>query len=181
MWGVYVGEAENYDKALIESWRCDMEGILIFAGLFSASLTAFIIESYKTLRPDQGETTIILLTQISRQLAAGANSSFVEFPSPSKFAPSTASLACNTLWFLSLGLSLSSALIATLVEQWSRNFVQKTDMRPTPIIRARIFSYLYYGLQQFNMHAVVDLIPLMLHISLFFFFSGLVLFLQPII
>ncbi|KAJ7171387.1 hypothetical protein C8R46DRAFT_828099, partial [Mycena filopes] len=55
---------ERYDKALVESWKSDMEGMLIFAGLFSASLTAFLIESYKTLNPDQGDTAIRLLAQI---------------------------------------------------------------------------------------------------------------------
>ncbi|KAJ7486990.1 hypothetical protein FB451DRAFT_1228512 [Mycena latifolia] len=49
LWAVYVSEAEKYDKGLVESWKNDMEGMLIFAGLFSASLTAFLIESYKTL------------------------------------------------------------------------------------------------------------------------------------
>ncbi|KAJ7028907.1 hypothetical protein C8F04DRAFT_1289338 [Mycena alexandri] len=37
MWALYVLEAEKYDKSLVESWKSDMEGILIFAGLFSAS------------------------------------------------------------------------------------------------------------------------------------------------
>jgi hypothetical protein len=43
------------------------------AGLFSASLTAFIIESYKTLIPDSGASAVQLLSQISQQLAAAAN------------------------------------------------------------------------------------------------------------
>lgn len=30
LWAVYVSEAEKYDKSLVESWRSDMEGILIF-------------------------------------------------------------------------------------------------------------------------------------------------------
>jgi hypothetical protein len=29
-WSVYVEEAENHDKALVETWKDDMEGILIF-------------------------------------------------------------------------------------------------------------------------------------------------------
>ncbi|KAJ7222981.1 hypothetical protein B0H12DRAFT_291870 [Mycena haematopus] len=52
-----------------ESWRSDMDGLLIFAGLFSAILTAFLIESYKTLSPDSGDTTVLLLAQISLQLS----------------------------------------------------------------------------------------------------------------
>jgi hypothetical protein len=30
IWSVYIGEAEKYDKALVESWRNNMDAILIF-------------------------------------------------------------------------------------------------------------------------------------------------------
>ncbi|KAJ7034339.1 hypothetical protein C8F04DRAFT_1002107, partial [Mycena alexandri] len=106
LWAVYVSEAEKYDKSLVESWKSDMEGILIFAGLFSASLTAFIIESYKTLTPDSGDATIQLLAQISQQLAGAANGSTFVMPPPTHFAAPASSLVCNVLWFISLGLSL---------------------------------------------------------------------------
>jgi hypothetical protein len=32
LWAVYVSEAERYDRALVESWMSDMQGILIFVG-----------------------------------------------------------------------------------------------------------------------------------------------------
>ncbi|KAJ7712986.1 hypothetical protein B0H16DRAFT_1341877, partial [Mycena metata] len=180
VWAVYVSEAEKYDRSLVESWKSDMEGMLIFAGLFSASLTAFIIESYKTLIPDSGNSTVQLLTQISQQLAAAANGSTFQVPPPTHFSPPPTSLVCNALWFISLGLSLTCALIATLLEQWARDFLHKADMRSAPVIRARVFSFLYYGLKRFNMHTVVDIIPLLLHTSLIFFFAGLVAFLLPV-
>ncbi|KAJ7162865.1 hypothetical protein C8R46DRAFT_1101729 [Mycena filopes] len=181
VWAVYVSEAEKYDKSLVESWKSDMEGMLIFAGLFSASLTAFIIESYKTLTPDSCDSMVQLLAQISQQLAAAANGSTFQVPvAPTPFSPPTTSLVCNTLWFISLGLSLTCALIATLLEQWARDFLHRADMRSAPVIRARVFSYLYYGLKRFSMHTVVDIIPLLLHASLLFFFAGLVAFLLPI-
>jgi hypothetical protein len=53
-------------------------------------------------------------------------------------------------------------------------------MLPSPVKRARIFTFLYYGLQRFRMHAVVGLIPLLLHLSLLFFFGGLVAFLVDV-
>ncbi|KAJ7438075.1 hypothetical protein FB451DRAFT_1304686 [Mycena latifolia] len=109
LWAVYVSEAEKYDKALVESWKSDMEGMLIFvrtcisihhrsvtyiqAGLFSASLTAFLIESYKTLNPDTGDATVKLLTQISLQLAASANGSTLQLPESTPFTPAS-SLTC---------------------------------------------------------------------------------------
>ncbi|KAJ7909128.1 hypothetical protein B0H13DRAFT_1616820, partial [Mycena leptocephala] len=98
LWAVYVSEAEKYDKSLVESWKTDMEGMLIFAGLFSASLTTFIGESYKTLIPDSGNSTVQLLTQISQQLAAAANgSTFQSAPAPAHSTPSASSLICNAL------------------------------------------------------------------------------------
>ncbi|KAJ6498205.1 hypothetical protein DFH09DRAFT_1204352 [Mycena vulgaris] len=180
LWMVYISEAEKYDKALVEGWKSDMEGLLIFAGLFSASLTAFLVESYKSLTPDQGAITIALLAQISRQLDAQANAPVADLATLTAFHPTPSSLACNIFWFLSLGFSLSCALIATLVEQWARDFIQKTEMRPSPVIRARILSYLYFGLQRFGMHTTVAFLPLLLHASLILFFAGLVAFLHPI-
>ncbi|KAK6995912.1 hypothetical protein R3P38DRAFT_2737152, partial [Favolaschia claudopus] len=180
LWSVYVSEAEKYNKALVDSWKSDMEGLLIFAGLFSAILTAFLIESYKTLIPDSADEMKALLSQISTQLSGIANGSSVDLPAPGSFFPPTSSVVCNLLWFISLGLSLSCALIATLVEQWARDFKYKTEMHSAPVIRARISSYLYYGLKRFNMHAIVEIIPFLLHTSLILFFAGLVAFLAPV-
>ncbi|KAJ6459856.1 hypothetical protein C8R45DRAFT_1030021, partial [Mycena sanguinolenta] len=180
IWSIYAGEAERYDAALVESWKANMEGMLIFSGLFSASLTAFLIESYKVLQPDSGDLTVAGIALLSQQLAAiASNRTFaVEVPPP--FVPTAGSLWCNALWFISLSLSLTCALLATLVEQWSREFLHKTDMRPSPLRRARVFSFLYLGLKKFRMHAIVDLIPFLLHASLLLFFAGLVAFLLSV-
>ncbi|KAJ7751579.1 hypothetical protein B0H14DRAFT_2405509 [Mycena olivaceomarginata] len=180
LWAVYVTEAEKYDKGLVESWKSDMEGMLIFDGLFSASLTAFLMESYQTLTPDSGDMTVLLLQQISQQLAASVNGTTYIMPAPVAFTPTLSSLVCNILWFLSLGLSLGCALTATLVKQWARDFLHRANMRSAPVDCARIFSYLYYGLKRFRMHSMVDIIPLLLHTSLLFFFAGLVAFLIPV-
>jgi hypothetical protein len=37
LWSVYVGEAEKYDRALVESWKSDMEGMLIFVRMLATS------------------------------------------------------------------------------------------------------------------------------------------------
>ncbi|KAF8202683.1 hypothetical protein K438DRAFT_583022 [Mycena galopus ATCC 62051] len=97
IWSIYVGEAEQYDAALVESWKADMEGMLIFSGLFSASLTAFLIESYQNLQSDSGDLTVAAINRISHQLAAiASNTSFVLQPQPS-FTPTAALLWCNAL------------------------------------------------------------------------------------
>jgi hypothetical protein len=150
------------------------------AGLFSASLTAFLIESYRTLTLGPADVTIALLQQISQQLAASANGTRYDIPTSPAFTPATTSTVCNVLWFLSLGLSLGCALIATLVEQWARDFLHRANMHSTPVVRARVFSYLYFGLKSFGMQTMVEVSPLLLHASLVFFFAGLVAFLIPV-
>ncbi|TDL14707.1 hypothetical protein BD410DRAFT_699450, partial [Rickenella mellea] len=184
MWSLYVDEAKRFDRALVESWKGEMDGILIFAGLFSASLTAFIVESYKKLSPDSGDETITLLAQISSQLVAISNGRNITASTPPPahllFQPTSGVVAVNILWFLSLTLALVCALSATMVEQWSRNYLQLVERRPTPSNRARIRAYLYEGVERFRMIAVVEAIPTLLHVSLFLFLIGLVLFLFPI-
>ncbi|KAJ7912047.1 hypothetical protein B0H13DRAFT_1527830, partial [Mycena leptocephala] len=115
-----VSEVEKHDRRLVESWKSDMERLLILAALFSSILTAFLIESYKSLNPDSGDVTVQLLSQISHAY---------DIPRPTPLKPSTPSLICNALWFISLGFSLTCALIATFVQQWAHDFLHKTDIR----------------------------------------------------
>ncbi|KIK70499.1 hypothetical protein GYMLUDRAFT_972542 [Collybiopsis luxurians FD-317 M1] len=185
IWSIYLNNAEKDTARLTESWKGDMDAILIFAGLFSASVTAFIIESYKNLVPDNTDMTVILLAQIYRQLSNDTTLSGVIPPveqvlDTSAFIPSTSSLVCNILWFLSLSLSLTAALSATLVQQWTRNYLQATVGREMPQQRARISTYLYEGLQRFHMQGIVAAIPMLLHASLLLFLAGLVEFLRPV-
>ncbi|CAK5278394.1 unnamed protein product [Mycena citricolor] len=182
LWGVYISEAEKYDQGLIDGWRSDMDGLLIFAGLFSGVVTTLIIDSYKTLSPDSGSQTVALLTHISLQLANMHNGTAVTdaLPPTAPFSPPISALVCNALWFTSLALSLSSALVATLVEQWAREYQHRTTMFSSISIRSRVYMYLYHGLQRFNMHAVVGIPLLLLHGALVLFFAGLVAFLVPI-
>ncbi|CAK5278563.1 unnamed protein product, partial [Mycena citricolor] len=42
LWSAYITEAQNYDQGLLEGWRSEMDGMLIFAGLFSGVITTFI-------------------------------------------------------------------------------------------------------------------------------------------
>ena len=72
------------------------------------------------------------------------------------------------------------ALVATLVQQWAWHYLQAIECQPAPHKQARIRAYLYEGIIQFKMISLVDAIPALLHISVFFFLVGLVIFLFPI-
>ncbi|KAF5345875.1 hypothetical protein D9758_011390 [Tetrapyrgos nigripes] len=181
LWNVYISQAHEYDKALLEGWKGDMEGMILFSALYSATLTALIVESYKKLQLDPADLTTSLLTTISLQLASISNGTTTTVGLPgASFKPMTSSLICNMLWFLSLTLALTCSLLATFVQQWTRDFLHKTTMRPSPVVQARVLAFSYFGLRRFGMHTFVDVIPILLHISLFLFFAGLVAFLLPV-
>jgi len=136
------------------------------SALYSASLTSFLIESYKTLQDDPAESTVQVLTHISQQLAFVSNgTTFPPVTLPSS-SPAVSSIICNVLWFLSLFLALACSLLATFVKQWTRDFIHKTSIHPAPVRRARVFAFAYFGLKNLGMHAFVDIIPILLHTSL---------------
>jgi hypothetical protein len=178
LWGVVFKEGERYDKTLVESWKGDMNGILIFTGLFAVIVAVFIIDGYKYLLRNSNDTTNQLLSQISQQLSASATGSEPppSFSLPSFNAP-VSMLWVNILWVLSLSLSVICALAAILVQQWARKYLLTTQIPSYPQRRARVRTYLFQGVLRFRLGAVANAVPFLLHASVFFFFAGLVEFL----
>ena len=83
----------------------------------------------------------------------------------------------NTLWFLSLSISLTCALLATLLQQWARRYVKITHKRHHPRNRARIRAFFAEGVDKLHLSLAVRALPALLHSSLFLFLVGLVVFL----
>ena len=81
------------------------------------------------------------------------------------------------MWCLSLILSLSCALLATLMQQWARRYMVYAQHRSAPRKQARIRAYMFEGVMSFRMSQAVEAIPLLLHSSVFLFFAGLIEFL----
>lgn len=183
LWMMYLTEAEKQDKEITDNWKGDTDGILVFTGLFSATVAAFIIESYKKLSPDSTDLTNALLTQISQQLVNISNgtplTSVVAQSSP-PFQPTASTVRVNVMWFLSLVLSLTCALSATLMQQWARRYLQLAQRRGAPHKRARMRAYIFEGIKGFEMTRAIETMPTLLHLSVFLFFAGLVDFLIPI-
>lgn len=183
LWSMYLTEAERQDKQVTESWKGDTDGILVFTGLFSATVATFLIESYKKLSPDSSDTTNALLTQISGQLVNISNGTpltSVAAQSSQEFKPTTRAVRVNVVWFLSLILSLNCALSATLMQQWVRRYQEFAQRRGSTHGRGRMRAYVLDGISRFGMTRAVATMPTLLHISVFLFFAGLVDFLIPI-
>ncbi|KAJ7584326.1 hypothetical protein C8J56DRAFT_1089930 [Mycena floridula] len=176
----YVREAKIYDEGMVACWKVLMDGLLLFAALFSAVVTAFIIEGYKTLSPDPSAITVVLLYQILQQLSTIMNTTELNISLPDLNSSPTLAVITNIFRFLSLALSLTCALTATLIKQWASDYVRAIEHREAPAIKARIQAYLFEGVENSNVAAIVEGTPLLLHASLFSFFIGLIFFLHPI-
>ena len=94
------------------------------------------------------------------------------------FSPPGHAIWVNSLWFMSLVLSLSCGLLTTLLRQWARRYVVITQpARCRPEKRARMRAFFANGVDRMRIPLVVETLPALLHLSLFLFFSGLAIFL----
>src|SRR5712691_6337936 len=169
MWTEYMKEAEKCDNRDAEAWKSDSDGILVFVrptlyqplfitmtswktGLFSATVGAFIIEFYKKLSPDSGNQTVDLLCQISQQLPNFTTGTCTPPQAGQSFSPGASIIWVNSMWMMSLILSLASALFATLAQQWARRYVQMSQTLRDPKNCARVRTFLFSGTQRYNMH-----------------------------
>ena len=143
-------------------------------------MTAFIIESYKTLSPEPSTMTVVLVYHISLQLSTITNTTELNISLPDLKSSPTSAIITNVFWFLSLALSLTCALTATLVEQWASDYIRAIERRESAAIKAQIRAYLFEGIENSNVAAIVEGSPLLLHASLLSFFIGLIFFLHPI-
>ncbi|KAH9958758.1 hypothetical protein BC827DRAFT_549816 [Russula dissimulans] len=185
LWSLYGKEAKGHDQATIQTLKDDMDGVLIFAGLFSAALTAFIIDRCQNIQQTPAQQsvflqqqTVVLLNQISIQISSlgplASVSANLTLPSAT---PSSSDVRVNIYWFMSLVSSLSAALLATLVQRWARDHMYIFQRYSHPLKVARIRQYLHEGVEGWYMPAIAEAVPGLVHISLFLFFLGLADFL----
>ncbi|KAF8258677.1 hypothetical protein EI94DRAFT_1620655, partial [Lactarius quietus] len=183
MWSLHLGEAKSHDEARIHSLKNDMDSVLIFAGLFSAALTSFLSGSTNNLQVDPAQQmvyyqqqNVALLAQISKQMSSIAPQvsipSAPPLPYPA-FSPNSSEVRVNVFWYMSLIFSLSAALLATLVQQWVRDYMRVFQQYNNPLKSARLRQYLYEGVEGRYMPRVARSVPALVHVSLILFFLGL--------
>ena len=147
------------------------------AGLFSAVLSAFLVESYQALQPDSQGQMIFLLQIIATQNYT-FNSGLLNVTSPPQslpaFEPPAWALRVNGLWFASLIVSLATASFGMLVKSWLREYLAVDQLAPQLRLRAR--QYRYPGLQKWKVSEIAASLPLLLQLALGLFFIGLCFF-----
>ncbi|EJD50451.1 hypothetical protein AURDEDRAFT_22759, partial [Auricularia subglabra TFB-10046 SS5] len=118
-WKIYRDEAMASDRSTLDGWNKTLDILLIFAGLFSAVSTAFIVESYKLLQVDNTEYIAIALYL---SLTGNNTSAIALAPPGANFKALGSSRWINGLWFSSLVLSLAVALLSILSKQWLEEY-----------------------------------------------------------
>ncbi|KAH8987010.1 hypothetical protein EDB92DRAFT_1948779 [Lactarius akahatsu] len=179
LFSMYLDRAEEEDRRVAERWKGDADGILVFlrSQAFLSEPTRVSSRTYK-LRP------AFYLANIYQVLAASNGSQTIISlplpPDPSTFKPPMSAVWFNALWFLSLVISLTCALLATSLQQWARRYVRVTQPRYSPHKRARIRAFFAEGIEKLHLPWAVEALPALLHIAVFLFFAGLIVFLCTI-
>ncbi|KAH7868216.1 uncharacterized protein C8R40DRAFT_1164076 [Lentinula edodes] len=169
--------------------RDGLDAMLVFAGLFSAVVTTFVVQTSQSLQPevDYTQVSASLLSELVFLLRAAASSSPLN-SIPTSSLPLNAmtpthnilDVWVNGLWVISLSLSLAVALASVLVKQWLRRYLAIHS--GTPKHRSRICHFRYVGFERWGVLHIVGSLSVIMHLSLAFFSVGLpvVLFRIPL-
>ncbi|KAF5309418.1 hypothetical protein D9619_012381 [Psilocybe cf. subviscida] len=178
VWTLYLEATKPKGEELTRVWNSDLDTILIFAGLFSAILTAFLIETRKNLQPDSQDLTNrylhALVVQLQSPNRPHMNASAIEAVFE-KYTPSTAFRWINGLWFVALTFSLVGAFGSILAKGWVAQFIPISA--GVPIIDAYNRHRRFFGDDQLHLRAVITALLVTLHVGFYLFFVGLVLLL----
>ncbi|GJE95418.1 hypothetical protein PsYK624_116020 [Phanerochaete sordida] len=175
IWQRMVKTVRDVDKQKVTDTKEDLDTLLVFAGLFSAVVTTFVVATYPSLQQDNTDELVFLMRQSLAQnytFTDGVLRPTTPFPNDMPFEVPLWALRVNALWFASLIISLSTASFGMLVKQWLTEYVAMEQwISPEEQLRAR--QHRHPGLRHWKVFEIAALLPLLLHISLGLFFVGL--------
>ncbi|KAH9939609.1 uncharacterized protein BXZ73DRAFT_43646, partial [Epithele typhae] len=180
---------KDHDEAMVQGWKEEIDTHLVFAGLFSAILTAFNVEAYQMLLPDDDTSSSTSSTNellrliainmaqtnglISEVLSSGNTGSGGNNNWAGSFA-----VVINALWFCSLICSLAAASISILIKQWLNQYTSGIASVSPEIARIRQFRY--DSLKKWRVAELMMLLPVLLQSAVVLFLLGLILFLSQL-
>ncbi|KAG8957152.1 hypothetical protein FRC00_004409 [Tulasnella sp. 408] len=178
----YDALANELDDDMVTGLKEQLDGMLIFAGLFAGVNTAFLALTIPLLSPDPADDTNALLSQnnaILIQLLAGRNDSVPASPPlPSKsFSPSPDIFIINALFALSLAIAIISSFLAVLGRQWLVYYRKRSGGGPDYQRWEELKRFL--GAERWRLQAILDdVLPSLLQIGLVIFCVSLILYLR---
>jgi hypothetical protein len=137
--------------------------------------------SISDLKPNPQDTSAFYLKNIY-EIFGNPNASYPSIPSslakPTAFSPPTYAIWVNSLWFLSLTVSLWGAVVATLFRHWAVQYISLVQQPLyTPEKRARIRAIFAKGNPgPYTVWGTGDELD-HLHLSLLLFFTGSLIYL----
>ncbi|KAJ7604927.1 hypothetical protein B0H17DRAFT_1120606 [Mycena rosella] len=156
----------------VDRWRNGLDSLLVFLGLFSAIVTAFLVDSMSSLKQDQTARTnelIVNLTDIL-VLLIDRSSSNLTFSKPSPFEPDPSDIRVNSFYSLSLVLSLS---IAALVVA-GRGFLNMVTWSPHKKAAVRLSDiHKRWAAAERILRPTIESIPQLLVIPVLLFIAGI--------
>ncbi|PSS32118.1 hypothetical protein PHLCEN_2v2114 [Hermanssonia centrifuga] len=187
-WSAIEDYLKRHDGSSMRLYSEDIDTLLVFAGLFSAVLTAFLAISFQLLQQDDSQIYVGLLSRISSQLESFQhvpsflNSALSPLPSPSPppFCPSTTARWINILWFLSLVFSLTSALFGILAKQWIREYLQWNSALAPARENVLVRQLRFEAWNDWKVSAGISAIPALLELSVVLFLVGLLVLLWTV-
>ncbi|KZV67663.1 hypothetical protein PENSPDRAFT_583552, partial [Peniophora sp. CONT] len=191
LWKRYLDVVGEEDKASIERWQGSTSGLLTFTGIFAATVATFLTQSFEQLQPDTAAQAVFVGNQTVYLLAllVSANNPALAVPNPDilsnpfDFQVPTSAIILNSLWFLSLVIALVCTLLATLVQEWSRNFQRACQRRSSDkTVKEAAFNHIYQrmGVDRYGLDYMTSVIVGLIHVAVVLFLVGLVIFLAPV-
>ncbi|KAF9021196.1 hypothetical protein BDZ89DRAFT_898936, partial [Hymenopellis radicata] len=182
-WKTCVDEATKVDAGKVADWTDALDVLLVFAGLFSGVVSTFVCQTFQNLQVDPTELVYIVMDEllnIQRAIDEHGPGSSKHVPrSDTSFHASRTSVWVNTLWFVSLTLSLTTALIAVVTKQWIHQYMDSAQLG-TPRARARLRQFRFIQLEAWHVPAIIGLLPVLMHVALGVFFSGLIIHIRSL-
>ncbi|KAJ7451776.1 hypothetical protein B0H11DRAFT_1927671 [Mycena galericulata] len=149
-WTAYQTLADESDKEFHQKYSSDLDNSLIFAGLFSAVESAFLIQMQPNLQPNTENT-----------------------------GPGMLVIAAQILLYISLFTTLSAAMLAALGKQWLLHYGEagnRGTLEQRGLERQRKLD----GLMKWKFEFIVQVFPLLLQLALLLFWVALALYLWTI-
>ncbi|KZV82917.1 hypothetical protein EXIGLDRAFT_684410, partial [Exidia glandulosa HHB12029] len=165
-------EADSHDSSLLAA----TEVLLVYAAFLSGVATALTIESYQLLQPDRAAyTTVALYILVS---ATNHSTGIILPPPPALEHVPSHSLWINGVWFASTLLSLVVALLSVAVKHWIKTYgARNLASAKIPRDCAQRDQVYLPALNTSPAAGLMSLLLVMLCVSLFLFFTGVVAFL----
>ncbi|KAL1728179.1 hypothetical protein EV714DRAFT_215691, partial [Schizophyllum commune] len=176
LWKSYTEKSQKADKEMVDSLNGTLNVLLVFAGLFSAVVTAFVVQSLQALSPNYAQITASLVyeqTQMQRAIAEGTPVRDVPRSQLSYDSVTHSGLDVwvNGIWLTSLLLSLVTSMLSVLLKQCIQHFASLPS--DTSLNKAYVRQYRAWAFERWRVPAIIGFLPTLLIAALLLFFAGL--------